>query len=470
MKKLLLILLLLVALGTSAQTPEKFLENSVKLETYPVILNDKVEFFDADIVNVVLAVNLGDEYNSVHIAGTYILRNENGSIFFESMHELYNSPEFSRAFSAKVVDYDDAASLSAFFRTLYNGLSFGYYFNIENKWYFTSSDGNSFFGNEGFVVSSSDNGVIEKIEYLTKIEVEMPQEAKRNESRTYPDLSGFQLPGQEEQQILQQLESKADYSFTTSPAPEYNVGNLEILDGELIVSEKYDDMESEGRYPFLIIKNGDEYKPVGEKRGLLENNLYLENLKKVYSLSKDADADSFQHFLDKLIDAEPDVKSHKKLADNTWFFANQTSFEDTLGILVMTDDNGSIKALSANSGSAKKDVMRLKMQDPDFIADYQFELLYPSDTKIEAALDQFIEVEISFNEDLVNASGAWISTVANGKPVGVSASTEMKSPFFDKIPASFFGKGAGTVEYYLMKPGDDYENPLSKITLTIIIK
>lgn len=471
MRTLLLTMFLCAAICAHAQSPESFLDNSVKLQTYPVVLNDKVGFFNADIINVVLAVNLGDAYNDTQIAGTYILKDKNGATLFDNMQNLYSSPEFREALSAKVKTYEDATPLSSFFRTLNNGLSFGYHFNVGNKWYFTTSAGNSFFGIDGFVLTCSDNGTIEDIDFKSRIEFfEMPEEAKRNEE-TYPDLSNFSISAEDKERVLQELKKKADYSFTTSPAPEYKLGKLETLTGELTVSEKYDDMESTGTYPFLIIKNGDEYIPVQDKSDLLENELYRNAVKSEFALKTDADAMKFRAFLNKFMDADAEVKSHKKVAGDAWFFANTASFEDTLGVLLLTDKKGAIKAFAPNSKNTKKDILSLKMQDPDFKVDYAFKLSYPLTTEIETTEDKKIEVEISFNEDFVNASDAWIATMANSKPVGMNVSTDgLNSPFGDQIPASYLGKGVHTVEYLLMKPGDDYENPLSKITLIITIK
>lgn len=470
MKQLLLFLFFSMAIYAHAQSPESFLDNSVKLQTYPVVLKDKVGFFNADIINVALAVNLGNPYNDTQIAGTYILKDKNRTTLFNNMQDLYSSPEFREALSAKIKTYEDAVPLSSFFRTLNNGLSFGYYFNIGNKWYFTTSDG-GFFGADGFVLTCSGNGTIENIEMQYDIKFEMPEEAKRNEDASYTDLSDFSISAEDKELVLQELKKKADYSFTTSPAPEYKLGKLEMLTGELTVSEKYDDMESTGTYPFLIIKNGEEYTPVQDKSYLLENELYRDAVKSEFALKTDADAMKFRAFLDKFMDADAEVKSHKKVAGDVWFFANTTSFEDTLGVLLLTDKKGQIKAFAPNSKNTKKDILSLKMQDPDFKVDYEFKLAYPSKTEIETTEDKKIEVEISFNEDFVNASDAWIATMANSKPVGMNVSTDgLNSPFGDQIPASYLGKGVHTVEYLLMKPGDDYENPLSKITLIITIK
>ncbi|WP_367327714.1 hypothetical protein [Lentimicrobium sp.] len=463
-------LVLLFAVYATAQSPEEYPGNSVKLQSHPIVLNENVEFFSADIINVLLATNLGDMHNDAQIAGMYILKDETGISFFENMQELYNSPEFRKAFHTKIETYEDAARLSSFFHSLYNGLSFGYYFSIAGKWYFTTSDG-GFFGADGFVITCSENGVIENVEMKYDLKFEMPGEAKRNEDKLYQDLTGFSIPANVEEKVMMKFNEKVDYSLSTSPALEFSLGNIEVLNGELMVTEKFSDMESVGTYPFLIIKNGDEYIPVAGKDDLLENDLYYDELKSKFALRTDADARNFRSFLDKLSDAGPEVKSHKKIAGNAWFFANSTSFDDTLGVLVLTDENGKINAIASNSLATKENILRLKMKDPDFKVDYEFKLVYPSETEIETTNDKDIEIEISFNEDLVNASDGWIATMANGKPVGILAASDgLTSPFGDKFPASYLGKGTHTVEYVLMKPGDDYENPLSKITIMITVK
>jgi hypothetical protein len=470
MKSILLNFLLLFAVVAAAQSPEEYLEESVKLQSFPLVLSDKEDIFHADIINVVLSVNLGDAYNDAQIAGTYILKGKHKTTFFESMEKMYNSTPFLDAFNTKINGYEDAARLSSFFLTFNSSLTFGYYFNIGNIWYFTTSDG-GFFGADGFIVTCADDGTIETIEMQYGIEFEMPEEARRNESNEYKDLSGFTMSPEDNEKVLQELKGKADYSFTTSPAFDLNLGEVEVLNGELTVSEKYDDMESTGKYPFLIIKHGDGYIPVSDKNYLLDNDLYRDAVKTGFTLKTDADAQNFRMFLDKLVDADPEVKSHKKVAEEAWFFANSASFGDTLGVLVLTNESGKIEAIAQNSGNTKVDILRLKMESPGFVVDYEFKLVYPDITEIETTVDQKVEVEISFNEDFVNAADGWIATIANGKNMGMSVSSEgLSSPFGDQIPAGFLGKGKHTVEYLLMKPGNDYENPLSKITLTLTVK
>lgn len=470
MKAISSLLLLIFAINATAQSPEKYLEESVKLQSYPVVLGDKIQFFNADIINVVLAINLGDAHNDTQIAGTYILKDKNGTTLFESLEQLYGSSEFLGAFSTKINTRADAAHLSSFFGALNNGLSFGYYFKVDNKWYFTTSDG-GFFSADGFVVTCLQDGTIENIEMQYGLKFEMPDDAKRNEEKIYTDLEGFSLSASEKQQVLQKLKEQADYSFTITPAPEFNLGNIEVLNGELRVSEKLNEMESVGTYPFLLIKNGDGYLPVADKNYLLDNLVYKNAITSEFLVKTDADAQMFRKFLDKLVDTDPEVKSFNQIANDLWFFANTISFEDTLGLLLLTNENGQIKAFALNSKNKKKDVLRLRMQDPAYMVDYEFKLVYPSKTEIETTEDKKIEIEISFNEDFVNASSAWIATVANGKNVGMNVSSEgLSSPFGDHIPASCLGKGTHTVEYLLLKPGDDYAKPLSKIVLTITVK
>jgi hypothetical protein len=470
MKTNLLSLFLLFAFIVKAQSPEEHLEKSVILQCHPIVLNNKVDFFDADIINAALAVNQGNAYNDLLIAGTYILKDKNGATLFDSLEKMYSSTEFLNAFNTKITSYEDAARLSSFLITFNNGLSFGSYFNIYNKWYFTTSNG-GFFDADGFIFTCSDDGTIQKIEMQYNIKFELPGEAKSNESSAYIDVSGFSISEEEKNQVLQAVKEKADFSFTTSSAPEFNIGAIEVLSGELTVSEKYDDMESVGKYPFLLIKNGNDYYLVDEKNNLLENGIFKDAIKASFKLKTDVDAQKFSLLIDRFLDTEPEVKAYKKQSDETWFFATSKRYDDIIGVLVLTDKEGNIKALVQNSGSSNIDELRLRMEDPNFKVDYEFKLTYPLKTEIETPVDKNIEIEISFNEDFVNASSAWIATVANGKNVGMSVSTEgLSSPFGDRIPASYLGKGIHKVEYLLMKPGDDYKNPLSKITLTITVK
>lgn len=193
----------------------------------------------------------------------------------------------------------------------------------------------------------------------------------------------------------------------------------------------------------------------------------------VFKLKTDADAKLFQNFLNEMESKIENVRFYKK--DGFFLFVRDKSFDEESGYIVKTNKNGQIERI-ASSGFSEKDILRFRMQDPNFKVDYGFKLNKPTETVFSFVKDdldfaagelgerQYIEVEIEFNEKAVNAMGAWIMTRFNGSNYGIFASTDMKSPFTETIPVNELEQGNHKVEFLLLRPGDDTDKPLGVIT------
>ncbi len=103
--------------------------------------------------------------------------------------------------------------------------------------------------------------------------------------------------------------------------------------------------------------------------------------------------------------------------------------------------------------------------------DFAFKLVKPSSNKQVMKMSDKLPVEITFNADAVNDTGAYIATFSNGKFVGFSAATTMKSPFKTTIYASYFSAGKHLVEYMLLPSGTkEPAKALAKIAINVEIK
>lgn len=173
------------------------------------------------------------------------------------------------------------------------------------------------------------------------------------------------------------------------------------------------------------------------------------------------------------------VRFYKK--DDLWLFVRDESFGEENGYIVQTNKKGNIVRLSY-SGFTETDILRFRMQAPNFKIDYNFELEKPATTTINYKKDdlinaaaergeyEYLNVEIAFNALAVNAKGAWILTRFNQQNEGMSAGSNMVSPFTDNIPITELPTGKHQIEYLLLNPGQQIDNPLGKIILNINIE
>jgi hypothetical protein len=98
---------------------------------------------------------------------------------------------------------------------------------------------------------------------------------------------------------------------------------------------------------------------------------------------------------------------------------------------------------------------------------WTFTLIEPLNTEIHISQPEYLPVTIEFNDWAANKVGAWIGTFQDGNIVGVYAGTEISSPFYDFIPAEILNEGETIISYKLLRPGNDYDNPISSIDISI---
>jgi hypothetical protein len=108
------------------------------------------------------------------------------------------------------------------------------------------------------------------------------------------------------------------------------------------------------------------------------------------------------------------------------------------------------------------------MKDPNYKVDYKFKLVKPATNKVIVKEDKGLSVEISFDADMVNASGCWIMTRFDGRDEGMYAGSSIESPFTDGMTGMSLENQSHTVEYFLLENGaEDTEDALGVIKVEI---
>jgi hypothetical protein len=283
------------------------------------------------------------------------------------------------------------------------------------------------------------------------------------------------IPESDKLEMLNHLAAEVDYHFSIKESlyPELkSISAAGFYLIELSISQKQQDETYTSTMESILMDYQNQYFTTSSIENLLSSTLFFESINPDFIIANESDATQFEAILDILLPLSTDqqsLKSHTKTADDIWAFTRTESFDQMHGWLVLLNDKKQIKALS-NGEISETAIMRMRMQDPDYKVDYGFKLINPAETNLNLKEGQGLKIEIEFSEMPVNASGAWIMTRFDGKKVGIMASSQMTSPFYDEVPPEPLTKGKHKLEYLLLMPGEDTDNTLGHIVLTINVK
>lgn len=431
-----------------------------------------------ELIEARIEVNFDDHEYGGPVISSFLLKNSSGLKKIQSPAELITMPEFYQSirkeFKLKIPED------GLVFQTALNIISQEErnegFFKVGNKWYFIRSQ---FFGSY-FIVETDNDGKFTKIKHTKGIETDIPDDVHYySEIKTYEDFDLPVIDKSLEEQISKFLTESIEYRFEIEAGvSEYfsKISEAKLYEAKFILVEQYgDDRYESENLTKLITYNGN----ILSSSKIWESDLFLESTKPVFRLKTDADAKLFQDFLNEMEARIEDVRFYKE--DEFYLFVRDESFGEENGYIVKTDPKGHIVRLTY-SGFQEKDILRFRMQDPDFKVDYGFKCKKPEKTQFNYKKDdldysagelgewEYIEVEIEFNEQAVNAKGAWIMTRFNGENYGIFASTDMQSPFTDRIPVNEFGHGKHKIDFLLLPPGERADKPLGAVSLEVNIE
>jgi hypothetical protein len=219
----------------------------------------------------------------------------------------------------------------------------------------------------------------------------------------------------------------------------------------------------------MLVSSNDEYIKQASVNGLLEMPLFLKSLQEKYTLKTEDDARLFQYVLDDLTPVSSfdiELKTFYK-KDNMWFFIREKSFDDLKGYILVVDDKNKVSYMEYATIS-EESILRIKMKDPKYKIDYKFKLVNPTTNEVTLKKGEGLSVEISFDEDMVNAKGCWIMTRFDGRDGGMYAGSSIESPYTDGMTGMSLENQSHTVEYFLLENGaEDTEDALGVIKVEI---
>jgi len=479
-----LILLPTVILGQSSNEIVSHLDNSLSFE-HTVLTNGAMsQISNIEIVKVRMILIIDkDEYGSGGpVFEKYYSRIGDKLKKISSPLELIELPEFINNFKSnfKLKTPEDGLVLQTALSVITEDERNEGFFVHDNKWYFIRSE----FWRSYFVVKTDNNGNITSIKHTKGIEEDIPDDVHYySETEYYPEFETPELSESVINQLTQLFKEEINYRFTVEEGQsEYfnKISAAKYHRANFIVSEQYEDETYESSHQINVISYKGEIESSSK---IWETKLFLESMKPVFSLKTDSDALLFQSFLNEQEYKDHDVRFYRE--DELWMFVRDESFGEEEGYIVKADDNGTVTRIGNRTGFSEPDILRFRMQEPGFEVDYGFKLKYPEENSFRLVKDELdyalyeggdwieIDVSIEFNEQAVNASGAWILTRFKGENAGIYASTSMTSPYTDSIPVLQLQleKGNYEVEYFLLKAGqEETENYLGRVVVEIVVE
>jgi hypothetical protein len=426
---------------------------------------------DAVIANAGINLQVGNPDNSF-LQSYYFLVKADEVYSFGTSEQLFQSAEFITTLRSdfKLKTQEDGLKFLSFLYLVDQEYFHKGFFKQNNDWYFVRR---MFFDDIiGWKVSTDASGKIISIEYSDDFKLNLPDEMheaanqfRYGELPPAPEISTEAHRRMEEfaaDQFTYVFEERMIESLITTKITQAGITELmlKITYGQ----EGFSYTENRALWVMEWDKSIIVFSYIDD---LLTSNEFLQSIKPGFTLQNEENALIFETFLDAVSDFDRSEKQRIS-KNNQWIFIRSQAFDDGRGFVVSINEKGRIQSIRYDD-RINPDV---KVEEPfdESTADWNFQLVDPQNNQVSVTKGAPVYVQISFNETPVNRMGAWILTRYNGEPNGMLAGTEMYSPFSDQIETSQLTSGQHTIDYLLMRPGMDEENPLAIISIKVEVK
>jgi hypothetical protein len=452
-----------------------YLESTIKYSNKLIISSTSQIVLASDIIESNLTFSTGDNGSST-IQEQYFIKSGNKLTAFRYKSDLLASNEFIESIKSKKFKLnteDDGVTFQSMLKLIDNERGLGF-FKEDNIWYFIRSE---FFDDiRAYVITTDKKGQISMMVYEDELKKTLPETLLRaGEIIQDTDSEKIIISKKDSAFMHNYLLDNVNYVFEISPLDFYSINKISTISlnkCNLKVTEGDEEMTSTTNSSCMLVSSNDEYIKQASVNGLLEMPLFLKSLQEKYTLKTEDDARLFQYVLDDLTPVSSfdiELKTfHKK--DNMWFFVREKSFDDLKGYILVVNDKNKVSYMEYATIS-EESILRIKMKDPNYKVDYKFKLVKPATNKVIVKEDKGLSVEISFDADMVNASGCWIMTRFDGHEQGMHAGSSIESPFTDGITGGALENSHHTVEYFLLKSGEtNIENAVGVIKIEIEVE
>lgn len=453
-----------------------YLESTIRNKNNLLISSTSQKVVALDIIESKLTYSTGESNGYDVLLEQYFIKTGNKLMPFRNINDVLASSEFIESIKAKKFKLnteDDGVAFQSMLKLMDNERGLGF-FTEDNTWYFIRS---KFFEDiKAYVVTIDKKGQVSKVVYEDKLKKNLPETLLQSgEVSQNTDFEKTIISKKDSAFMHDYLLNNVNYEFEISPLDFYSLNKISTISlnkCNLKVTEVEEEMSFTNNTSCILVSNNNEYIKQPSVNSLLEMPLFLKSLQEKYTLKTKDDARLFQYVLDDLTPVSKfdiELKTFYK-KDNMWFFVREKSFDDIQGYILVVDEKNKVSYMEYATIS-EESILRIKMKDTNFKVDYKFKLVQPATNKVTVKQGEGLSVAISFDADMVNATGCWILIRRDGRDAGMRASTTMESPFTDGITGMSLENSNHTFEYFLLKNGsEDTEDALGAIKIEIEVE
>ena len=457
---------------------KNYLESTIMCNNEVVVSSTTQNVTASDIIESSLRFNSGDEYGGYTIiTSKHFLKSDGKFIPFDMADLLFSSEAFMESMKAKnfaLNSKEDGLAFQSILKLIDDERGLGF-FEEGGTWYFVRS---TFFDDvSGYVVETNDENQVISIIYHDNLEQEQPETLLQVGEFTRFDSAGGAISEQDSAFMHNYLVENIDYMFEVTPLDLNSVKKISTLDickcnlkiTEVDEEEGYSSTMNNG---FFLIDNKGEYIKQSSIDNLIGTQLSAESLQEKYQINGEEDALLFQNLLDDLAPVGQNDITLKKFykRDNMWVYVRDEFFDDLQGYILLLDEDNRVAQILYETIS-EKTFLRVEMMDANFVGDYKFELVSPTTNKITVNRRDGVSVEISFDADMVNAKGAWITAFLDGHRIRTYAGTSLESPYRHVLRSEALENESHTLEYFLMENVDENtEAALAEIKIEVTVE
>jgi formylmethanofuran dehydrogenase subunit D len=401
----------------------------------------------------------------------YFLKTGDALIAFDSEYELLSSPEFVATIQSDfyLKTLEDGYAFQTFFYAM-DGNNFNEGFFIEgNTWYFVRDE---FFGDlEVWMVETEDDGTILTMRHDYDADITMGEYVfeDRYQERYNDNEATIPVNEADMSQMLSVMKEKLVYELEISKLTSSalaKIGNATWYDCYITIIQEDEDMTYSSTEEVWVLEHDDSINFFADIGEVLASDAFIESLRPDFLLADEFSVELFGQALDAVSDFNRKEKT-EFFRNGAWYFIRSESFSDGKGFIVHTDEMGHIQQIEFSYYISLVDEEEEVFDESNVV--WTFDLIEPDSSSLTIPEGMDIPVEIAFNEAAADHYGAWIGVFQEDSLVSMYYSTSMKSPYTDTIPSEFLLLGKNTISYRLLYPGEDYENPIKKLDISITV-
>ncbi len=453
---------------------KKYLQGQIKGSYLVYVDTEDRQILNGQVLKARLDFDFGDG-SSTGITGASFLKTNEGFKKFDIDSDLICSSEFLKALNPKFKLKTDK-DIEAFCYLLYQitERSEEKVFKEKNKLCFVID---TFFDEvEYYEVTIKSTGKILGIKFIKK-EMKLPSSTNEYNLDYIQTKDANKADAKKMEQYLKKI--MPDMSFDVLELKLNKIKNsVKLYDVRFTVTVKDEYGSSSNITEFALIKYNNKYEIIDSTDNIFENQNIKREVISKYTIKTEKDAVVFEKFLDGIKAADKFKKKHFK-EGSVWCFVREEKFGDLTGFLVTVDKTGKILNIEKSDEIDSDEIAQAEETAENMPLDYAFTLVHPASDEITAKRGEEVPVEISFNANAVNASGAYILIIVDGFEDGMLVDSNMQSPLKSEISIDYlaskygnvehiieeYGKGVHIVEYVLVVDNEPFE--IIKIKVTI---